>query len=243
MTEHSQSTTTLNTLIATLLDSIEGYQNSAENVDDQQLRQRFQARASERQQAVSTLQAAVGRLGGNPEDDSTLLGGAHRVFVNLKAAVTGRDDQAIINEVERGEDYLKGKFQAALKEDNLDSEARSAIQQAWTSVQAGHDEMSRLKHEWQGSNRGSGTTGSSTSGSAAGTAGTAGGAGYGSSTTPASAQQEYAAESGNSASGETFVGGDTAGTPQRPLTGTDTYQQQAGGYPGTIGSETGTTNP
>ena len=49
------------------------------------------------------------------EDDSALLGRAHRVFVDLKAAVKGRDDQAIINEVERGADYLKGKFLAAMK--------------------------------------------------------------------------------------------------------------------------------
>ena len=83
--------------------------------------------------------------GGDP-GDGTLLAGAHRAFINLKEAVTGSDDQAIINEIERGEDYLKGKFEAALKNVDLAPEARSAVDQAWTSVKAGHDEMSGLKH-------------------------------------------------------------------------------------------------
>ena len=146
MTEHSKDTATLNTLIATLLDSVDGYNKSAQDVKDRDLADRFNARARERQSAVSGLQAAVARLGGNPEDDGSLLAGAHRAFLNLKEAVTGTDDQAIINEIERGEDYLKGKFEAALKNVDLAPEARSAVDQAWTSVKAGHDEMSGLKH-------------------------------------------------------------------------------------------------
>ena len=146
MTEHSTDTATLNTLIATLLDSVDGYTKSAQDVKDRDLADRFNARARERQSAVSGLQAAVARLGGDPEDDGSLLAGAHRAFLNLKEAVTGTDDQAIINEIERGEDYLKGKFEAALKNVDLAPEARSAVDQAWTSVKAGHDEMSGLKH-------------------------------------------------------------------------------------------------
>ena len=146
MTEHSKDTTTLNTLIATLLDSVDGYTKSAHDVKDRDLADRFNARARERQSAVAGLQAAVARLGGNPEDDGTLLAGAHRAFLSLKEVVTGSDDQAIINEIERGEDYLKNKFEAALKNVDLAPEARSAVDQAWTSVKAGHDEMSGLKH-------------------------------------------------------------------------------------------------
>jgi uncharacterized protein (TIGR02284 family) len=231
MTQHSTETTTLNTLIGTLLDSVDGYQKSAQDIDNPELSRRFLDRANERQKAVAGLQAAVARLGGNPEDDSTLLGSAHRVFVDLKAAVTGRDDQAIVNEVERGEDYLKGKFQAALKNVDLAPDARAAIEQAWQSVQAGHDEMSQLKHQMQGYRQG--VADSQASASQAGLGSQASGSQAG------SGGQQYAAQSSNTASGETFVGGDTAGSDQRPLTGTDTYQQQAGGYPGTIGSERG----
>ena len=141
---------TLNTLIATLYDSVEGYETSAGDIRDPALARRFTARAEERRTVLGTLRESVRRLGGTPEDDGSLAGSAHRVFVNLKQAVTGSDDQAIVNEIERGEDYLKGKFEAALSADALSGEARQAVQQAWESVRAGHDEMSQLKHSMRG---------------------------------------------------------------------------------------------
>ena len=150
MTTHNTDTTTLNTLIATLLDSIDGYTKAAQDVDNREWADRFNARARERQSAVAGLQAAVARCGGNPEDDGTLLAGAHRAFINLKEAVTGRDDTAILNEVERGEDYLKEKFEAALRHTDLTADARAAVDAAWNSVKAGHDEMSALKHRNEG---------------------------------------------------------------------------------------------
>ena len=146
MNRHNQTTTILNTLIATLLDSIDGYQKSAGDITNPRLAEKFNARARERQAAVAKLQAAVAAAGGNPEDDGTILAGAHRAFINLKEAVTGRDDKAIVAEVERGEDYLKNKFETALADADLSTEGRMAAQQAWESVRAGHDEMSALKH-------------------------------------------------------------------------------------------------
>jgi uncharacterized protein (TIGR02284 family) len=146
MTTHAEDTTVLNTLIATLIDSVKGYRESAEATSNQRLAERFNARASERQAAVARLQSVVAALGGNPEDDGSLLGSAHHAFINLKQAVTGADDQAILNEVDRGEDYLKEKFETALANADLSSSARQAVQEAWQSVRAGHDEMSALKH-------------------------------------------------------------------------------------------------
>ncbi len=138
--------TVLNTLIATLLDSIEGYQKSAEDVENPRFAELFNERARERQQAVTKLQAAVAHAGGTPEDEASTLGSMHRMFVDLKSAVTGRDDKAIVNEVERGEDYLKEKFETAMRNADLSAHAQAAVSEAWTSVKAGHDQMSQLKH-------------------------------------------------------------------------------------------------
>ena len=141
---------TLNTLITTLIDSVEGYETSAGDIRDPALARRFTARAQERRRAVSELQERVRNLGGDPADDGSFGGGAHRAFVNLKQAVTGSDDKAVVSEVERGEDYLKGKFESALKDEGLSGEARQAVQSAWESVRSGHDEMSQLKHSMGG---------------------------------------------------------------------------------------------
>ena len=122
MTEHKDEISTLNTLIATTIDSVTGYEDSASNIDNERLRETFRQRANERQKVVEDLRAQVRRLGGEPEDSGSFLGKAHQRFEDLKAAITGRDEKAIVNEVERGEDYLKAKFEAALNDGNLTGE-------------------------------------------------------------------------------------------------------------------------
>jgi uncharacterized protein (TIGR02284 family) len=144
--DHSDEISTLNTLIATTIDSITGYENSAKDVESQRFAEIFRQRASERQQVVEELRSEVRRLGGNAEDDGSFLGKAHQRFEDLKAAITGGDDKSIINEVERGEDYLKEKFETALNSSTLGSDARAVVERCYQTVRSGHDQMSQLKH-------------------------------------------------------------------------------------------------
>jgi uncharacterized protein (TIGR02284 family) len=146
MADHSETISTLNTLIATTIDSITGYEDSAQNIDNQRLREIFRQRADDRQQVVEQLRSEVRRLGGDPEDGGSFLGKAHQRFEDLKAAVTGRDEKAIINEVERGEDYLKEKWQAALQSGALDGESHDVVERCYQLIKSGHDQMSQLKH-------------------------------------------------------------------------------------------------
>src|SRR5829696_8187155 len=147
--DNQDQISTLNTLIETTIDSITGYEESAKNVDNERLRQIFRERATERQQVVQQLREEVRRLGGNPEEDGSFLGKAHQRFEDLKAAVTGRDEKAIINEVERGEDYLKDKWQAALQSGTLHGETHDLVERCYQSVRSGHDQISQLKHGMQ----------------------------------------------------------------------------------------------
>ena len=136
----------LNTLITTLIDSIDGYQKAAADTTNERFAEMFNSRARDRQQHVTKLQAVVARLGGDPSDDGSTTAAAHRGWINLKEAVLGRDDEAIVKEVERGEDYLKNKFETALRNADLPAEARTALEDAMVSVREGHDEASALKH-------------------------------------------------------------------------------------------------
>lgn len=136
----------LNGLIKTTLDSVKGFKDAAKDAESTQFSSMFADFARERSEAATALQAEVSRLGGDPEDDSSFLAAAHRTFMDLKQAVTGKDDKAVVQEVERGEDYLKGKFQEALSNADLDPTSRGVVERAYQSVQAGHDRVSALKH-------------------------------------------------------------------------------------------------
>jgi uncharacterized protein (TIGR02284 family) len=145
-TTHSDEIGTLNTLIATTIDSITGYENSARDIENQRLAGIFRQRADERQKVVEDLRSEVRRLGGDPEEGGSFLGKAHQRFEDLKSAVTGQDEQAIVNEVERGEDYLKEKWQAALQSGTLKGESHDVVERCYQSIKSGHDQISQLKH-------------------------------------------------------------------------------------------------
>jgi uncharacterized protein (TIGR02284 family) len=144
--ENKDQITTLNTLTATLIDSVNGYRDAAEDSESGRFQQMFRERADERSQLAEELRDEVRRLGGNPEDDGSFMGKTHQRFMDLKSAIMGRDEKAVINEVERGEDYLKEKFETAIESGDLAGEARQCVERVYQSIRAGHDQISQLKH-------------------------------------------------------------------------------------------------
>ena len=151
----SHDITVLNSLIETTIDSVDGYRRSAQEATNSRFSSAFLERASERERVVSELRNQVRQLGGNPEDDGSVLAAAHRAFLSLRDKVTGSDDAAVIAEVDHGETYLANKWEAALKDDRLSPQVRSLVQQQYSSVREGRDTFRRL-HEDMSSGSGGG---------------------------------------------------------------------------------------
>lgn len=146
MFDKSHDISVLNGLIETTLDSVDGYRRSAEEATASRFSSEFLSRATEREQVVRQLQGEVRQLGGNPEDDGSVLAAAHRAFLTVRDRATGSDDEAVIAEVDHGESYLRGKWEAALKDEKVSPETRNVITQGWDSVRAGQEKW-RALHE------------------------------------------------------------------------------------------------
>ncbi|WP_419320721.1 PA2169 family four-helix-bundle protein [Caulobacter sp. ErkDOM-E] len=135
----------VNGLVETTIDSADGYHEAAQDADAQRYKMLFEQRAQERRTVAIELQDEVRRLGGEPKDDGTILAAAHRVFVNLRDSLS-KGDEAVINEVESGEDFIKAKYEKAMQDTDVDAHTRAVIEKAWTSVKSGHDQMRDIKH-------------------------------------------------------------------------------------------------
>lgn len=136
----------LNGLITTTLDSVKGFEDAAEDAKDTRFAALFADFARDRARVAASLQAEVRGLGGDPTDSSSFLGAAHRGFMDLKHALTGKDDKAIAQEVERGEDHIKAKFEDAMNDTTLQPATLAVIRESYASVKAGHDQARALKH-------------------------------------------------------------------------------------------------
>ena len=143
--EKEKLISTLNGLIETCRDGQEGFTQAAEGVKDSNLQTLFREYAFRRSQNVTELQSLVQTLGGDPEDSGSMSGAMHRGWINIKSALTGGDDEAVLNEAERGEDVAKEAYKSALEMD-LPDYIHEVVENQYQGVQAAHDNIKALRN-------------------------------------------------------------------------------------------------
>ncbi|MDF7811867.1 PA2169 family four-helix-bundle protein [Hymenobacter sp. YC55] len=135
----------LNELLETLKDGEKGYSEALTDVEDQDLKEVFKRYAVQRDGYLTELEDQMHQLNLKAEEDSSITGTIHRAFINLKAAVTSKSRESILNECERGEDYAVKAYQTALKAE-LPGQLKSIIEKQYQGIQQGHDEIKALRN-------------------------------------------------------------------------------------------------
>ena len=135
----------LNDLIETCKNGENGFREAAQEVKHPALKTLFLDYANERGKYAMELQQRVSQLGQVPETSGTVGASLHRRWIDLKSALTGKNDQAIIDECERGEDIAVESYRDALAKD-LPSDLKSVIERQFVGVKAAHDKVRNLKH-------------------------------------------------------------------------------------------------
>jgi uncharacterized protein (TIGR02284 family) len=135
---------TLNGLIETCKDGEQGFQSAAEGVKDPNLQRLFQSYSQQRAEFGSELQTEVKRLSEDPVDSGHVAGALHRGWLNIKAAVSGNDEGAIISECERGEDVAVRNYREAL-EKGLPSNIQMIVERQFLEVKQAHDQVRSLE--------------------------------------------------------------------------------------------------
>ena len=141
-------TSILNDLIETSKDGEKGFNCAAEDTKNSQLQTTFRQRAKDCARSAADLQQLVARLGGKPEDGGSVAGAVHRGWVHLKAAVASRDDLAILEECERGEDVAKARYSDALKE-TLPQDVRLVVERQYDGLMRNHAQIRDLRDHYR----------------------------------------------------------------------------------------------
>ena len=135
---------TLNGLIGTCKDGQEGFQTAAEGVERSDLKTLFYEFSQQRAEFAGVLQELVRSLGGDPEHSGSMSGAIHRGWIDIKSAVTGQDDEAILNECERGEDSAKDTYREAMQME-LPANIADVVSQQSQAILAAHNRIKSLR--------------------------------------------------------------------------------------------------
>ena len=135
----------LNDLIQINHDRVEGYKKAIDELKDEDadLKTLFNRYVNESREYAQELTTEVSRLGGNPADGTTNSGKVYRVWMDLKAAIAGKDR---LNNCEFGEDAAQKAYDTALNADvNFEPSIREVIVRQKATLKSGHDEVKRLR--------------------------------------------------------------------------------------------------
>jgi uncharacterized protein (TIGR02284 family) len=145
--EKDKTIDVLNTLITINNDRVEGYETATKETEEQDLKTLFGHLSATSKKCITELNTEVSKLGGTPAEGTLTSGKFFRVWMDVKAALTGKDRKAILNSCEYGEDVAKDTYENALKNDAeyLSAEQQTMIKAQHSLLAADHDKVKHMR--------------------------------------------------------------------------------------------------
>ena len=91
MTDQAHDVKMLDSLLATVVDSIDGFKQATDAFDTARFNAVFNEVAADRRGIANDIESQIRSQGGTPEEEGTLLGSAHRVLIKLRDMVSSGD--------------------------------------------------------------------------------------------------------------------------------------------------------
>jgi uncharacterized protein (TIGR02284 family) len=107
----------LNSLITMNNDRIEGYKTASEETEELELKSLFAGFILTSEKCKRELIEEVNKLGGEIAEGTMVSGKFFRVWMDVKAALTGKDRKAILNSCKFGEEQAKQTYKTVLEDD------------------------------------------------------------------------------------------------------------------------------
>ncbi len=130
-------------LIEINIDSYNGFKQASNQTSDTALPALFDQLATERVEQAIALQLLVLRNDEEPITEGSIAGRVHRAIMDWREALGG-GPVAVLEEAERGEDYIKAKYDAVLTQ-TAGSAVTDVLNEQYAAVKKAHDRVRDLR--------------------------------------------------------------------------------------------------
>ncbi len=134
----------LNDLIEVSKDGEYGFNECAEHAKSPNIKSALTSRARDCASGAAELQRLVTAYGGEAETGGSTSGAMHRGWVSVRSALTSKDDLAVLEEAERGEDQALKKYRDAAAK-ILPADVQAIVGHQLQGTQSNHDQIKALR--------------------------------------------------------------------------------------------------
>ena len=134
----------LDQLLLFVNDRIEGYKRAVAETKDGDLRSYYEPLVSQSQEFSSILNGYLIKLGDERETGTTLKGRLYRKLMDAQAAVTGRDEKAILAANVYGERWAIKAYKMALRRKALKGDMRDAVKKQFSQSKKTYKHLKQL---------------------------------------------------------------------------------------------------
>ena len=132
---HDDTVKALNQLLEKNYDAEKGYRKAIEDADNPKLKTYFTRQAAHRAQYANELDKAIRGLNATPVDNSSTTSSLHRTWIDIKTAITGNDDEAVLEECIRGDKAARDEYQEVLDNETYLHEAKDIVRSQLQGIQ------------------------------------------------------------------------------------------------------------
>ncbi len=144
-TKDSPTISLLNDLIRTNNDRIEGYEKAVKETEDTQLKSLFYSMEQESRKNKNELLTEVIRLGGTPEESTSLSGKIFRVWMDFKSAITGKNRKVIISSCEHVEDVTLENYKEVMHSGKLPAQYLTMVNEQYTALMQSKERIELMR--------------------------------------------------------------------------------------------------
>ncbi|MFD2287051.1 PA2169 family four-helix-bundle protein [Pedobacter petrophilus] len=146
MENNNEIISDLKGLVSILNDGKEGYESAAETTESLDLKAIFLKYAAERKAYELELKAHLASHGGESDNsEGGILGAIHRTWIDIKEALSSKEDVAILGAIETGEKAAIEKYDALLQDTATHADHLSLLNKQRDGIQNALTEITSLK--------------------------------------------------------------------------------------------------
>lgn len=142
---HDDIVDSLQELLEKNYDAEKGFKKAIENTKNQSLKNYLKHQAVKRNRFVTELDFELHALDAKPKESGSASASIHRAWIDLKSAIAGNDDEAILEECIRGDKASVEEYEDVLKKHQLPANIQQVVAKQLEDIRKTLNEVKRME--------------------------------------------------------------------------------------------------